>query len=229
MTPSYDVLVQGNSLRLRDGFLGLSTISLIRTASGPILFDTGGYVTRLALLKALADRGLKPADIPVVFLSHLHFDHAHNVDLFPHARFLVSRTEWNYVDHPHPDDLMLPWGIKIQLEKGSVELIEGEGELAPGVTFSPAPGHTPGCYALDLLTSDKGRVVIAGDAVKYAKEAVMRRVDMAFDTQEAANATITGILDRADRIVPGHFPELIRMPDGAFTWEEAAAFDLLVR
>ena len=180
-------------------------------------------------IKALADRGLRPADIPLVFLSHLHFDHAHNVDLFAHARFLVSRSEWAYVDHPHPDDLMLPWGIKAQLEGGALELIESEGQLAPGVTFSPAPGHTPGCYAIDLETADKGRVVIAGDAIKYPKEAVTHRCDMGFDAPEVADRTITGILDRADRIMPGHFPELIRMSDGRFTWEEAAAFDLLVR
>lgn len=229
MTPSYETLVQGNSLKLRDGFLGISTIALIHTATGPILFDTGGYVTRLTVLKALADRGLRPADIPLVFLSHLHFDHAHNVDLFPHARFLVSKAEWAYVDHPHRDDLMLPWGIKAQLELGSVELIEGEGQLAPGVTFSPAPGHTPGCYAVDLQTRDKGRVVVAGDAIKYAKEAVMRRCDMGFDTPEVANATISAILDRADRILPGHFPELIRLDSGAFSWDEAAEFNLLVR
>ena len=102
MAPSYEILVQGNSLRLRDGFLGISTIGLIHTGTGPILFDTGGYVTRLALLRALADRGLKPADIPLVFLSHLHFDHAHNVDLFTHSRFLVSKAEWDYVDNPIP-------------------------------------------------------------------------------------------------------------------------------
>lgn len=229
MSPSYEILVQGNSLRLRDGFLGISTIALIHTGTGPILFDTGGYVTRLALLRALADRGLKPADIPLVFLSHLHFDHAHNVDLFTHSRFLVSKAEWDYVDNPHPEDLLLPWGIKTQLERGSVELIEGEGQLAPGVTFSPAPGHTPGCYAIDLQTADRGRVVVAGDAIKYAKEAVMRRCDTGFDAPEVGNKTIIGILDRADRIVPGHFPELTRLPNGAFGWEEAAAFDLLVR
>jgi glyoxylase-like metal-dependent hydrolase (beta-lactamase superfamily II) len=229
MTPSYDVLVQGNSVRLRDGFLGISTIALIHTAAGPILFDTGGYVTRITLLKALQSRGLAPADLQLVFLSHLHFDHAHNVDLFPHAKFLVSRAEWDYVDAPHPDDLMLPWGIKHQLERGRFELIEGEGRLAPGVSFSPAPGHTPGCYAIDLQTSDKGLVVIAGDAIKYAKEAVLRQCDMTFDTPETGNATITAILDRADRIVPGHFPELIRMPHGGFVWEENASLDLVIR
>jgi len=229
MTPSYDLLVHGNNLRLKDDFLGMSNITLIRGQNGPILFDTGGYVSRLGLLKALDARGLRPSDIPVVFLSHLHFDHAHNVDLFAHARFLVSRCEWEYVSSPHPNDFLVPWGIREQLSKSKVDLIEGEGELDRGITFFPAPGHTPGCYAVELATAERGTVVIAGDAIKYAKEAITRSCDMAFDTVENGTRSIVRILDRADRIMPGHFPELIKLPNGNFSWNEAAPFDLLIR
>jgi N-acyl homoserine lactone hydrolase len=72
-------------------------------------------------------------------------------------------------------------------------------------------------------------VVVAGDAIKYPKEAILRACDMAFETIEAGTATISRILDRADRILPGYFPELIRTPTGAFSWQDAASFDLLVR
>jgi N-acyl homoserine lactone hydrolase len=229
MKPAYEVLVTGNNLRLRDDFLGISTIALIHGKNGLILFDTGGFISRFGLIKALKARGLEPRDIPTVFLSHLHHDHSYNVDLFPQARFIVSRREWDYAAKPHPDDLLMPWGIREQLSKSQVDLIEGEGQLDEGIVFFPAPGHTPGCTAIELDTTDRGTVIVAGDAVKYAKEAILRACDMAFDTVEAGTATITRILDRADRIVPGHFPELIRQPDGAFSWNEAASFELLVR
>jgi N-acyl homoserine lactone hydrolase len=229
MAPTYDILAQGNSLRLRDNFLGVSTIVLIQANGGPILFDTGGFVARLGLLKALKSRGLEPRDISTVFLSHLHHDHSYNVDLFSHARFLVSRPEWEYAGNPHPDDLFMPWGIREQLSKSTVELVEGEGRIDSGVSFFPAPGHTPGCYALELNTAERGAVIVAGDAIKYAKEVILRACDMAFDTVETGSATIARIIDRADRILPGHFPELIRMPNGVFSWQEAAPFDLLIR
>ena len=58
MNPDYEIIVQGNNLRLRDGFLGLANVTLIGGAAGPMLVDTGGYVTRPALVTALADRGL---------------------------------------------------------------------------------------------------------------------------------------------------------------------------
>ncbi len=51
---------------------------------------------------------------------------------------------------------------------------------------------------------------------------------MAFDTIERGTESIGKILDRADRIIPGHFPELVRGAAG-FEWEEAAELTLLVR
>ena len=229
MSPTYEIIVHGNNLRLKDDFLGMSNVTLIRSEDGPILFDTGGYISRLGLLKQLRERGLSPSDVRTVFLSHLHFDHSHNIDLFPNAKFIVSRREWHYVGNPHPDDILMPWGVREWLSEHALELIDGEGVVARGISYFPAPGHTPGCYALSLDTANSGCVVIAGDAIKYAKEVVLRRCDMAFDTLEAGTASIERILAMADRIVPGHFPELIRTADGAFSWTDVAPLYLQVR
>ena len=157
MMPTYDILLSGNNLRLRHDFLGISSVTLIHGKKGPILFDTGGFISRFGLLEALASRGMRPADIPTVFLSHLHHDHSHNVDLFPHARFIVGKREWDYAASPHPDDLLMPWGIREQLAKSRVELVEGGGALDEGVEFFPAPGHTPGCLAVRLAHSGQRR------------------------------------------------------------------------
>ena len=227
MTVTYDIIVQGNNLALRDGFLGISSIVLVSSADGPILFDTGRFGARVTLLKALEQRGLRPADVKTVFLSHLHWDHAHNVDLFPDARVIVSRREWDFAGNPHDGAIFIPWMMREQLEKHDLHLIEGEGTLCDGVRHFPAPGHTPGCHALALDTAD-GCVVLAGDAIKYVKEAITGACDMAFDTIEAGTATIAKILAMADRIVPGHFPELRKTASG-FVWDEPAEFPLLVR
>ena len=224
----YDIIVQGNNLALRDGYLGISSVVLVWGPGGPILFDTGAYGARPALLKGLARHGLKPADVKTVFLSHLHYDHAHNIDLFPEARIVVSRREWEYAENPHPQDLAVPWLMRDALRRHELELIDGDGQLAAGIRYIPAPGHTPGCFALVLDTADKGCVVLAGDALKYAKEAIIRACDAAFDTVEAGTASIGRILDMADRIVPGHFPEL-RKTDSGFVWDAPAEFPLLVR
>ena len=71
-------------------------------------------------------------------------------------------------------------------------------------------------------------MVLAVDALKYTKEALSRTCDMAFDTLTAGTETIRHILEIADRIVPGHFPELIKK-EGQFIWEDAAELPLIVR
>lgn len=229
MTLDYEVIVRGNNLRLRDDFLGMSSVTLLHLPQGLMLVDTGGYISRLGLIKALKDRGLARDDIKFVFLTHLHFDHSHNVDLFPHATFFVSRAEWVYSQNPHPEDILMPWCIHDQLQKGALEIIDGEATLFAGLGYFATPGHTPGCYALQFVASDGARVVIAGDAIKYAKEAITARCDNAFDTIEAGTRSIQRILQSADRIVPGHFPELIRIDNGSFSWNDSAEFSLLVR
>lgn len=225
----YEILVRGNNLRLRDDFLGVSSITLMHLPQGPMLVDTGGYIARLGLLKALRDRGLSPEDVKFVFLTHLHFDHSHNIDLFPNATFFVSRAEWDYAMNPHPDDVLMPWCVHEKLQSGALEIIDGEGPLFPGLGYFPSPGHTPGCYSLEFVAKDKARVIIAGDAIKYAKEAIMARCDNAFDTIETGTKSIQRILQSADRIVPGHFSELIRLESGAFTWTEGSEFSLIIR
>lgn len=224
----YKVLVQGNNLALKNGFLGLSSIVLIRTPQGPVLFDTGHHTTRPALLAALRAEGLAPGDVPIVILSHLHFDHANNIDLFPQAQVYVSAREFAYAADPHPEDMFIPAMIREQVSRMNLTLLEQEGEIVPGLRWIAAPGHTPGLISLVLDTEAAGCVVLASDAIKYAKEAVTGRCDLTFDTPETGTRTIQRILAMADRIVPGHFPELIKR-DGVWTWDEAAEVTLLVR
>jgi glyoxylase-like metal-dependent hydrolase (beta-lactamase superfamily II) len=227
--PTYEIIVRGNNLRLAEGFLGMTNITLIRGRDGFILVDVGHTVNRQGLENALRQRGLSPRDVKRVFLSHLHNDHVMNIDLFPfETEVFVSRAEFDYAAAPHPEDPWIPWMVREQLGKYRLRLLDGPGEFQPGIRYVPAPGHTPGCYALILDTPDKGRVVVAQDAIKFPKEALNARVDHAFDTQERAAETIRMLLPLADRLIPGHFMEM-RRTEGSFTWDDTMEFPLLIR
>lgn len=229
MPVHYDILVQGNSLALADGFLGLSSVVLLRTQAGPVLFDTGHHATKRRLLNGLARHGLAPGDIAAVVLSHLHFDHANNLEMFPNARVYVSKAECAYARDPHPDDLYVPGYLLGQLGAMDTHTLVREGELFPGVRWLAAPGHTPGLIALLLEDTPQGRVILASDAIKTAKEALERRCDLVFDDAPARGSeTIARLLDLApDRLVPGHFPEMRRTAEG-WSWEPAE-LPLLIR
>jgi N-acyl homoserine lactone hydrolase len=224
----YDVLIIGNNLAYADGALGISSVVLVTTADGPLLFDTGHYGNRAALLRGLARHGLTPADVPRVMLSHLHWDHSLNIDLFRGAEILVSRRELDYARAPNPEDIYLPWGILEELERHRVTELHGPTELGPGLSALPAPGHTPGLYALALETPERARVVLASDAIKYPKEVMIGVGDLVLDTAEASRASIAAILAQADHIVPGHFVEM-RKVGNTWTWDQPAPFDLRLR
>jgi glyoxylase-like metal-dependent hydrolase (beta-lactamase superfamily II) len=229
MAVDYEIIVKGNNLRLAGGYLGMTNLTLIGTNDGYMLVDVGHTVNRQALVQALRERGLAPKDIRRVFLSHLHNDHVMNIDLFPYStEVFVSRAEFDYAANPHPDDPWMPWMVREQLSKYQLKLLDGAGEFQSDIRYVPAPGHTPGCYALILDTTKKGRVVVAQDAVKFPKEALNQRVDHAFDTQERAAATIKMLLPLADRLIPGHFMEMYRQ-DGSFTWDDTMEFPLIIR
>ncbi len=123
------------------------------------LIDSGPQ----GMVKALAEIGLTPEDIDIVIITHLHFDHAANISLFPHAQFILQKKEWEYAKAPLP----IQKGVYLtdllsQLESYDLILADDGYEVAEGVKVICVPGHTKGQQAVVVNTSD-GNYVIAGD------------------------------------------------------------------
>ncbi len=227
MKIKYDILVPGSSVALENGFIGWSSIVLVEADGTRILHDCGHHVTRTALIASLNARDLEPGDIDILFLSHLHFDHVLNFDLFPKARVMVSEPEWTYADSPHEKDIFVPGFIKKALELADLEIFSGAPELAPGVATLFAPGHTPGLHGLAFEAGGQ-RIIIAGDAIKTAHELYSGKAAMEFDPKLRGSATITSIRDNADRIVPGHYPEF-RKTGNKWIWDDPQPLSVIFR
>ncbi|HEY2479139.1 MAG TPA: MBL fold metallo-hydrolase [Solirubrobacterales bacterium] len=217
MTPTYEILIPGNSLEWSGGFLGFANLTLVTTSEGTLLFDTGHYINRGALVAALAARDMVPGDVDKVFLSHIHFDHADNVDLFTDAVIFLGKADWEYVRDPAKDDLFIPWGIRDQLsEHKKLELLDHDDDIGGGLTALQLRGHTPGSMGVWFEHAANGTVVIAGDAIKNLDEVIVgRQSNVQHEFPVAADladdeASIAKVVSMADRIIPGHFPELKR-------------------
>lgn len=209
----YDILVPGFPGRCSRGFLGWSTIALIMTETGPMLFDTGGPGDRQTLLTALTQRGIEPADIKAVILSHLHFDHVANVECFPTAEVIIHADELSYFEREGAADLALPRYLVAGLRSyARVTTVAGEPELARGVTLIRTPGHTAGHCSLALFAGGL-TVVLAQDAIKTRNEIVAGGPATAFSLPDA-RASVARILSIADVVVPGHDCSL-RMQSGS--------------
>ena len=152
------------------------TCLLIDTGKQRILLDTGaGDMLPEAgmLTKNMRAAGIDPASVDCVLISHAHPDHIGGADLFPNARIIMNRKEWRFwTENPKlprlPDEFrqLLTDMVAALLAplQGRVELIDNDTEIAPGVNFLEALGHTPGHMAL-LASSDKNHLIYAGDAV----------------------------------------------------------------
>ncbi|MFK5980803.1 MAG: MBL fold metallo-hydrolase [Rhizobiaceae bacterium] len=228
MKLSYCTLVRGNNLKLDTGYLGISSVVLIQVNSRNILFDTGGYATRAAVRRGLAQLGLEPKDVSIIVLSHAHFDHCQNLNMFPNAKIMLSSAEFDYLQNPAEDDDGIPFGLAGYLKEKDLEIFDGEFDLYPDVSLFPTPGHTPGHYSMRLILPSKGTVILAGDAIKYPREAIQKKSDLAFDSAKNANKSILKILRQADFVVPGHFSEF-SVQGEKISWEDDIFMGLHIR
>jgi N-acyl homoserine lactone hydrolase len=148
---------------------------VIDHAGGPIIVDTGvgeGHEwveehfrpIHHGLGAALAGLGLGVGDVRVVINTHLHFDHCGQNPLFPGvpivvqaSELAVARTGGHTVDE---------W---VDFPGVCWQAVDGEAQVAPGVTVVPTPGHTLGHQSV-VVEHPGGIDVIAGQAVHDADE-----------------------------------------------------------
>lgn len=207
-TPQLDVLLCGAGINFQQGDLALSTIMLIRSrgADGKevrTIVDTGHVGMRRNILEALVKHGLTVEDIDIVCLTHVHWDHVQNVDLFPNAKIVLSRTEWDSIQGPAPRDLMTPAWTKHLIPADRVVPIEPGDDVIPGVEFIAAPGHTAGCIALEVRL-DGEVAIITADAVPWAEVARLEQSALVFGDVEQSQESIRKLVERADVMYPGH-------------------------
>ena len=152
---------------------------LIKGSGRNILVDSGFYRDQffkdwtvkdfLKASEAVVRAGVKPEEITDVIITHMHWDHADGMDLFPNARIWLQRDEYTYYtgeawQHKNThggiekDDVMAL--VKLNME-GRVGLVEGDAqEILPGVTCYIGGKHTYQSQYVGVKTK-AGTVVLA--------------------------------------------------------------------
>ena len=117
-----------------------------------------GYQTQGDMLDgALRARGIDPADVRTVVMTHLHSDHLSALPQLPGVSEL-----W-----VHADELGTPWARRQSgiLDGAQVVVMEGrEGVIREGLSWFHTPGHAPGHVAV-VAECDDSRVIVAGDTL----------------------------------------------------------------
>jgi len=141
--------------------------------------ENKGSTGPTALEDALRAVGYRPEDVALVINSHLHFDHAGgNTHLdgrgelrvsFPDARYIVQRGEYEYATHTNERTAASYFAHNFVplMERGCLDLVEGEPEIVPGIRLLRTPGHVPNHQGV-LIDGGGERLFFLADLVPTA-------------------------------------------------------------
>jgi glyoxylase-like metal-dependent hydrolase (beta-lactamase superfamily II) len=226
-------LVQGAD-RARKLDLAMTVWVLKAPGGKTVLVDAGfyrpPYVNRNEVAdytrpdKALTPLGITPEDVTDVVVTHMHWDHADGVDLFPKARVWIQKDEFDYYTRtarqPGGDRKGLVPDFVLVLVKlnylGRVCLVDGDSkEIIPGVTVYTGGRHTFASQYVGVNTK-AGRMVIASDNL-YLYENLEKHLAIAqtFDAKSnlAAQDRMKKLAASPRLIIPGHDPDVfVRFP-----------------
>lgn len=163
----------------------------------------------------LRQLGLEAGDLDYLLLSHLHFDHAGQANLWKNTDTKIICSKDEHDGAFGYEGYSLGAHIKSDYEDLPFQTIEGDTEILPGITLLQTPGHTWGTMSLQVDLKDEGTMIFTSDAI-YLKEnfgppAV--GAGIVFDTRKWFGSVekIRGIAEKTDAtVVFGHSEDQIK-------------------
>ena len=198
---------------------------LARNASRTFVIDTGFNLAaagrrRREFLRSPVDGlkllGVDASEVEDVVITHLHYDHVGNFDLFPKARFHLQDSEMAYAtgrymaighfSHSYEADEVV--AMVRNAYAGRVEFHDGDATIAPGFSIHHIGGHTAGLQAVRIWTR-VGWIVLASDASHYyANMNEQRPFPIVADVTRMVDGwrKLRKLADAPQHVIPGHDP-----------------------
>jgi glyoxylase-like metal-dependent hydrolase (beta-lactamase superfamily II) len=205
---------------------------LVRDGERALVVDTGFSAATAARrqrdhlrcpTEGLRMLGVDASTVSDVVVTHLHYDHVGNFDLFPSATFHLQDDELSYATGRHMTQPVFSGAFDVEdvvgmvrnVYRGRVRFHSGDAELFPGVSVHLIGGHTKGLQVVRVATR-RGWVVLASDASHfYANMEQVRPFPIVYSVADMVEGyrRLRELAESAAHIIPGHDPEvLVRYP-----------------
>lgn len=117
--------------------------------------------------KALGEAGVSPEQIDSIIVTHLHYDHGSNLEMFPNACVIIQRDELAHAADPLPTQRPFFFkealiGLLGRRRPTKLRVIDGDLDLLDGIKILKVPGHTPGMQ-IPIVTTARGKAAIVTD------------------------------------------------------------------
>lgn len=199
---------------------------VLHNAHRTILVDTG-YSPRASAergrpldfdpVEGLAQIGVDPDTIEDVVITHLHFDHAGNLDRFGKARFHIQDAEVTFATGRCMCDAFVrrPFDVEdvVTLVRHTyadrVVFHDGDDSLVPGITLHAFPGHSAAVQAVRVKTA-RGPVLLGSDVSHYWCNILNRKpFNLTLDVTATLNSyrRALALVDAPHSFIPGHDPK----------------------
>lgn len=164
--------------------------------------------------------GIAPDSVQDVIITHMHYDHAGGLDLFPNARFHLQEKEMAFCTgrcmcHPEQSLAFSADDVGLMVHRvfdGRVMFHDGASEIAPGVSLHLIGGHTMGLQSVRVMTR-RGPVVLASDAAHlYAHLEYDAAYPVVYNIGDMlhGHSVLRGLAPSDNHIIPGHDPLVAR-------------------
>jgi glyoxylase-like metal-dependent hydrolase (beta-lactamase superfamily II) len=204
-------------------------IWLVRGNGRNVLVDSGFYRPQffktwrvnnfIKPSDAIAKVGLKPEDITDVIITHMHWDHADGMDLFPKAKIWLQKDEYTYYTGEawqspkthggiDPDDVLA--AVKLNIA-GQLGFVNGDDqEILPGIKCYIGGKHTYQSQYVSVKTASGTEVLASDNMYLYENLATHKPIAQTLDAASNLRAQdrMKQIASDPRLIVPGHDPAI---------------------
>ncbi len=199
--------------------IGGSRVFVVDTGFSAAMAKRRGRVITQDVEAGLARIGVAARDVEDVIITHMHYDHAGNLPLFPKARFHVQDREMAFCT----GRCMVHEAFSVAFEADDVKSMidrvferrvrfhDGETTLAPGLSVHWVGGHTAGLQIVRVNTA-RGWIVLASDASHYyANMEQERPYPLVYNVNDMVEGYAKSRLLAASAadVIPGHDPQVL--------------------